>query len=110
MKNIKPKVIMDYHKLGKGLQEQVKLHYPYGFVDSLIQFVNSKGQNVTALRFETEDKVYLLRMTFQTAFQIMEDDIDYDDNHVLKSTARMEYMEKHGDVEYFEEDENFATW
>ena len=43
MKINKPKVIIDYYKLGKDLQEQVKLQYPYGFADNLIQFNNAKG-------------------------------------------------------------------
>lgn len=106
----KPKVIIDYYKLGKELQEQVKLQYPYGFADNLIQFTNAKSQNVSALRFETEDKVYLLRMSAQMAFQIMEDDRDYDENHELKKSVKKEYEEKHGETDFIDDNEDFATW
>jgi hypothetical protein len=104
----KPKVVMDYYKLEKSLQEQVKLVYPDGFIDYLIYFKNAKGQELSALRFETEEKVYLLRMTSQMAFQIIEDDEDYDDDHLLKDNARDNYEEKHADVAYLSENENYS--
>ena len=107
MEKSKLKVIQDYNKLGKELQEQVKLVYPDGFSENLIYFKNSKGQEVTALRFETDEKVYLLRMSVQMAFQLMEDDDDYDDDHNLKSKVKNEYEEKHSDVEYLVENENY---
>lgn len=110
MKTNKPKVIIDFYKLNKSLQEQVKLKYPFGFVGNLVQFKNASGKDVTALRFETEDKVYMLRMSVQTAFQILEDDDDYDDNHILKTSSKKEYESKYRIKEYFEESEDFATW
>jgi len=107
MQTNKQKVIIDFYKLGKDLQEQVKLVYPDGFSDYLIHFKNAKGQEISALRFETDEKVYMLRMSVQMAFQIIEDDDDYDDDHNLKSRAKENYAEKHADVEYLEENENF---
>lgn len=110
MKTNKPKVIMDFYKLSNTLQEQVKLTYPDGFVDNLIQFTNAKNQLITALRFETEEKVYMLRMSAQTAFQIMEDDDDYDDNHRLKKNTQKEYKEKYESLDVFNENSDFAEW
>lgn len=104
----KPKVIIDYYKLSKSLQEQVKLVYPDGFIDYLIHFKNAKGQDVSALRFETDEKIYLLRMTTQMAFQILEDDDDYDDDHFLKEDAKDSYEEKHADVEYLKDNDNYS--
>lgn len=103
----KPKVIIDYYKLSKDLQEQVKLVYPDGFIDNLIHFKNSKGQEVSALRFETDEKIYMLRMSTQMAFQIIDDDDDYDDDHNLKGVVKETYEEKHGDVDYLADNENF---
>lgn len=103
----KPKVIIDFYKLSKDLQEQVKLIYPDGFIDHLVHFKNAKGQEVSAVRFETDEKVYMLRMSVQMAFQIIEDDDDYDEDHNLKSSVRENYEEKHSDVEYLAENENF---
>ena len=110
METNKPRVLQDYYKLTQELQEQVKLQYPYGFVDNLIQFTNAKGQNVTAIRFETEDKIYLLRMSVQSAFQIMEDDDDYDEDHNLKYMVKKEYEDKYGEAEYRAENEDLATY
>ncbi len=104
----KPKVIIDYYTLSKDLQEQVKLVYPDGFIDYLIHFKNAKGQEVSALRFETDEKVYLLRMSVQLAYQIIDEDDDYDDDQNLKSSVKEVYEEKHADVDYLEENENFS--
>lgn len=103
----KPKVIIDFYKLSKDLQEQVKLVYPDGFIDYLIHFTNAKGQEVSALRFETDEKIYMLRMSVQMAFQIIDDDDDYDDDHTLKRSAKESFEEKHSGVEYLSENENF---
>jgi len=104
----KPKVIIDFYKLSNDLQEQVKLVYPDGFVDYLIHFKNAKGEDVSALRFETNEKIYMLRMSVQMAFQILENDDDYDDDHILKDSARDIYEQKYSDVEYLPENESLA--
>ena len=93
----KPRVIKDFEKLEKAIQEQIKLEYPDGFEDNLIRFTNKEGKLVSALPFEAEDKYYLVRMTIAEAQQIIEDDDDYDDDGTLKPSIREEYEEKHGD-------------
>ena len=93
----KARVIKDFEKLDKAVQEQIKLEYPDGFEDNLIRFTNKEGKLVSALPFEAEDKYYLVRMTVAEAQQIIEDDDDYDDDGSLKSSIREEYEEKHGD-------------
>ena len=106
MEKSKLRVIQDYNKLSKDLQEQVKLVYPDGFSENLIHFINGKGQEVTALRFEIDEKIYLLRMSVQMAFQIMEDDDDYDEDHNLKDSIKENYEEKHAGMEYLGDNEN----
>lgn len=107
MEKNKVKVIQDYNKLSKELKEQVKLVYPEGFSEFLIYFKNAKGQEISALRFETDEKIYLLRMSVQMAFQLMEDDSDYDEDHNLKSSVKESYEEKHSDVEYLVDNDNY---
>ena len=51
MEKNKLRVIQDYNKLTKDLQEQVKLVYPEGFSEYLTYFTNAQGQEVSALRF-----------------------------------------------------------
>ena len=49
----------------------------------------------------------MLRMSTQLAFQLMEDDSDYDEDHNLKSSIKEVYEERHSDVEYLADNENF---
>lgn len=103
----KSRVVVDYEKLSDELVEQIKLVYPSGFIQHLISFTNSQGKKVSALRFETFEKVYLIRMTSTLAEQIIEEDPDYDDDGNLKEVIREQYEEEHSDVEYLSENENY---
>lgn len=100
MSTSKLRVIKDYEKLAKELQEQIKLTYPEGFSQHLIQFTNRDGKIVSALQFETEDKIYLLRMTTQEARDIILDDDDYDDDGVLKDESKEEFADKYAELDY----------
>ena len=103
----KARVVIDYEKLTDELVEQIKLVYPSGFSQHLTSFTNSKGEKVSALRFETFEKIYLIRMTSEMAQQIVEDDEDYDDEGNLKEDVREQYEEEHSDVDYLSENENY---
>ena len=59
----KIRVAQDYDKLSRELKEQVKLVYPEGYRQYLVEFTNKEGVKVKALRFETDEKIYLIRMT-----------------------------------------------
>ncbi len=100
MATVKPKVIKDYNKLDKELQEQIKLVYSDGFADNLIHFFDKKGMKVTALPFETEDKYYMLRMTENEAIQIVDEDDDYNDDGFLKDEVRQDYEDKYADLDH----------
>ena len=102
----KPRVIKDFEKLDKDIQEQIKLEYPEGFEDNLIYFTNKDGKRVSALPFETDEKYYLVRMTIEEAQQIIEDDDDYDEDGNLKDDIKLEYEEKHGEEDDLEEDDD----
>ena len=88
MESNKLRVIQDYEKLTDELKEQIKLVYPEGYSQHLISFNNSKGEKVSALRFETFEKIYLVRMSIRKAEQIIEDDTDYDDDGNLKDKLK----------------------
>ena len=96
----KPKVIKDYNKLDKHLQEQIKLVYADGFAENLIHFFDKNGIKVTALPFETEDKYYMLRMTENEAVQIVDEDDDYDDEGFLKDNVKQDYEDKYADLDH----------
>lgn len=103
----KLRIIKDYQKLDKEIQEQVKLVYPDGFSEYLIDFTNNKGELVTALRFETFDKIYMIRMSKSMAITLIRQDDDYDRDGNLKDDVKVEYEDKHSDVEYLSENENY---
>jgi len=90
----KPRVIKDYEKLNESVQQQIKLTYPRGFHKHLIKFKNAKGDQVSALTFETEDYYYLVRMTVQEAREIVREDDDFDDDGNLKETIKEDYRDK----------------
>lgn len=99
----KPRIIKDYIKLDKALQEQIKLVYADGFADHLIHFFDKDGIKVSALPFETENNYYMLRMTKNEATRIVSDDDDFDDDGLLKSEIKQDYEGKYADLEYITE-------
>ena len=101
----KPRVIKDYAKLDEMLLQQVKLLYPKGFRKHLIKFTDPKGNKVSALPFEVEDKYYLIRMTLVQATKIIANDDDYDIDGILKNDIKEEYIENINDeyIENFDE-------
>jgi len=107
MDNDKLKVVVDYEKLSDELVEQIKLVYPSGFRQHLISFANSKGEKISALRFETFEKIFLIRMSSKMAEKIVEEDSDYDDDGNLKEDIREKYEDEHSDVDYLSENENY---
>jgi hypothetical protein len=99
----KPRIVKDYDALPEDILAQIKLAYPYGFVDNLISFYNKEGKRVSALPFEAEEIYYLVRMTSDEAENIIENDDDYDDEGNLTDDAREGYEDKYGDDEDSEE-------
>ena len=103
----KERVTQEYKKLGDDIKEQIKLVYPQGFSDYLISYTNKEGKKVTALRFETDEKIYLIRMTIEQAIDIIDADPDYDSEGLLYEDVKVEYEEKHSDIEYLSDNENY---
>ncbi|NNC83305.1 MAG: hypothetical protein HKN79_06985 [Flavobacteriales bacterium] len=102
----KPRVVKDYDTLDPELQEKVKLAYPFGFEDHLITFYNSHGETVTALPYDGEEKVYLIRMSKTLAAKLIRLDDDYDDDGNLRSDVKEEYEEKYeGEEDFYIGDE-----
>lgn len=100
MKANKPRVVKSYENLSEELQEQIKLAYPEGFAQNLIKYKNAAGESVSALIFETDERVYLVKMTITQAHAIIEDDDDYNAAGQLKQAAQEEYEDKYGDLDY----------
>ena len=107
MKTNKLRVIQDFEKLSLDIQEQIKLVYPNGFKQHLIEFKNKDNQNVFALPFETDEKIYMVRMSVKMAIQLIEDDEDYDDDGNLKRAVREKYEDDHSEIDYLSENDNY---
>jgi len=107
MKSNKQRIIQDYDKLSKEIKGQIKLVYPEGYSQHLIEFTNIKGEKVTALRFETFEKIYLIRMSIRKAEQIIELDSDYDNDGNLKDNIKEKYEDEFSDINYLSENDNY---
>lgn len=105
----KLRVIQDYTKLSEEIQEQLKLVYPRGFSQHLISFKNMKGEMVSALRFETFEKIYLIRMSVKKAEELIEDDDDYDEDGNLRDDVKDQYEDDYSDVDYLSENDNYDS-
>ena len=99
----KPRVVKDYDKLPVDTQTQIKIQYPFGFADHLVTYTNAKGEIVSALPFEAEEFYYLVRMTREEAYEIIENDDDYDDDGTLREDFVMEGIEGDEDVDEMED-------
>ena len=76
----KPKVIKDFLKLPEEMQEEILEKYPKGYSEHLILFTDKDGKYASALPYETEDKLYLLRMPKAQVQSKSEDDEDDEDD------------------------------
>lgn len=81
--NNKTRLVKDYDKLPADIQSQIKTAYPQGFADHLITYIDAKGKVVSALPYEIGDYYYLVRMTLEEAYDISENDKEYDIEGVL---------------------------
>ncbi|MBU2885856.1 hypothetical protein KO507_08790 [Gilvimarinus agarilyticus] len=85
----------------------MKLVYPEGYSQFLFQYTNKDGARTSAIRFETDTKIYLIRMSAHEAEQIIADDSDYDEDGYLKEDIRDDYEDKYSDVDYLSENDNY---
>lgn len=60
------------------------MKYPTGYANYLVFYTDKEGKKVSALPFETEDVYYLIRMTVQEAKRLIKEDVDYDEEGVLR--------------------------
>jgi len=88
----KPRLIKDYKKLDAGIIQEIKVHYPKGFKRALISFNDHKNKIVTALPYETEHYMLLIKMNQDMAIDIVRNDDDYGDDNILKEEVRARYV------------------
>ncbi len=109
MSTSKLRVIKDYDKLDTEIVKQIEVTYPEGFTQHLIQITSKDGMLVSALPFETEDKIYLVRMTAQN-ISFNSDSFDeklLDDATKEISDAELDYLRDSDDNEDEDIDEKY---
>lgn len=79
------RIIVDFKKLTPEILALLVEKYPYGYDDDhIVRFKNLKNESVEAVRVETEDTVYLVKVSTKlekTMENYDEDDYeDYDDD------------------------------
>jgi len=72
----KPKVVTDYQKLTPGLMELFNETFPQGIVGQTIRFPNAKGEIITAVRMETEERIYLVKLSARAKEILSDEDLD----------------------------------
>jgi len=105
----KPRVIKDFDKLDKEIQEHIAQLYPNGFAEHLITYTDPKtGLERFALPYETEDRYYMVRMDEYMESQVDSgdaiDDFGKDDSDDLIDLG-IDNMEKPSEIKIEEDDE-----
>ncbi len=80
----KKRIVKDYDALSEEIIRLVKMEYPTGYSNYLLFYNDKNGKKVSALPFETDDVYYLIRMTMLEAKRLIKEDVDYDDEGVLR--------------------------
>ena len=97
----KPRVIKYFENLDDNTKAELLELYPYGFDRNLITFKNHKGELISALPYENDASVFMIRMSKKEAQEIYSDleDMDFEDDD-------MNDDKDEGDVPFDELDES----
>lgn len=101
----KKRVVKDYDALPEDIVRLVKMKYPTGYADHLVSYNDKEGKKVSALPFETDDTYYLIRMTILEAKRLVKEDVDYDEEGVLREDFADVEVDEEFDGEGEEDDE-----
>lgn len=72
----KKKAVIDFTKLSPELLDLYNDTYPTGIAGKTIRFPNSKGEIVTAVRLETDDTIYLVKVMAKPKEVLTEEQMD----------------------------------
>lgn len=72
----KRKVIIDFKQLEPKYVDQLNETYPTGFLGHTIRFPNAKGEIITAVRLETEECIFLVKLSAQQKQVLTEAEMD----------------------------------
>lgn len=72
----KRKVVIDYSRLSEELLAIFDETYPTGIAGKTIRFPNSKGEIVSAVRIETDDTIYLVKIMARPKETLSDEELD----------------------------------
>lgn len=72
----KRKVIIDFKQLEQKYVDLLNETYPTGFLGHTIRFPNTKGEIITAVRLETDDCIFLVKLSAQQKQVLTEAEMD----------------------------------
>lgn len=97
----KKKVIVDFKKLNDQILSLLVEKFPDGYGDQdVIVFKNAKGETIEAVEVETEDTIYLVKIS-QRLEIVMEEFDDEDDDYSYEDEPSFE--EPEADLEDLED-------
>ncbi|MEN9345829.1 MAG: hypothetical protein RLZZ60_1298 [Bacteroidota bacterium] len=73
----KKRKIVDYNNVPEEILNLLAEMYPNGYEKDVIKFPNAKGEMISAVRVETKDTIYLIKVSSQ--LKQMFDDIDIEE-------------------------------
>lgn len=73
----KKRRIVDYSNVPEEIVNKLGELYPNGYENNIIKFPNAKGELISAVRVETDDTIYLVKVSSQ--LKQMFDDLDIDE-------------------------------
>lgn len=95
------RVIVDYQNISPDLLRMLSHKYPDGYEDAdIIQFKNSKGENIRAVEVRTEDTIYLVKVSVklqETLEEMDADDLSYSDDEDFPDTDDIEDTDSEAD-------------
>ncbi|TCP25869.1 hypothetical protein EV195_103231 [Tenacibaculum skagerrakense] len=75
------RVIVTYEKLTTDILDLLVEKYPDGYdYEDIISFKNAKGETVKAVQVNTEDTIYLVKISSKLEKKMEDHADDYDDN------------------------------
>lgn len=94
----KKKVIVNFKKLNDEILTLLVTKFPDGYGDEdVIVFKNAKGETIEAVEVETEDTIYLVKISqrLEIVMEEFEEDEDYsfDEDHTFEEPEDVEDLE-----------------
>lgn len=99
MAKIKPRFIKNYEKLDENLREAIAKCYPLGYSSEIKTFDIGGGRFMSALPFETEDAVYLIKFPVAEEIDDEQDDLGGSDDLDLEGGEDVEEEEEQDEDE-----------